>query len=218
MSDDRKFDEALAELRAGYNPPPETPVAEMWTVVRAGLPVGQGTPVRSLDEARSRRSRTPHRSFGWAVAAAAVLMFGVGIGRMTAPVAPDESTVASEPDRSLLMMAAADHLGQSESFLTVVRTEARVGTLDPEMVGWARGLLMQTRLFLDVTDRGAQPAFTELMEDLELILAQVVSVAEGGQADPDRTRTELDLALRGLEDREVMTRIQAASAPTLAGT
>ena len=217
MNDETNVDQVMAELRTRYNAPPPTPKDEMWRVIRAGLPVARTASVRSLEEARARRG-TPNRSFGWAVAAAAVLMLGIGIGRMTVPLSPMADSAAARPDQAVFMMAAADHLGQSESFLTVVRAEARAGTLDPEMVGWARGLLMQTRLFLDATEPGTQPAFRELMEDLELVLAQVVSVAEGGQVDADRTRTELDLALRGMEDREVMTRIQAASAPTLAGT
>lgn len=227
MSDEH-MDEHLSALRDGYNAPPETPREDMWAVIRAGLPIGRGgtadagESVVSLDRARETRRPASTRWVGWAVAAGAVLMMGVGIGRMTAPsppLAPSLAAGGSEvtADRSVLRAAAVEHLGRSESFLTLVRAEARAGALDPEVAAWAEGLLTQTRLFLDASD-GQDPAFQALMEDLELVLAQIVGVAENGTDDPARTRTELDLALRGLEEGEVMTRIQAVSGPTLAGT
>jgi hypothetical protein len=49
-----------------------------------------------------------------------------------------------------------------------------------------------------------------LLEDLELVLAQIVGVTEGGTTDGSRARTELDLAVRGLENGEMLSRIQAA--------
>lgn len=216
MTDDGRMDEALEALRAEYNAPPETPREEMWRTIRAGLPVPGDAEVVSLDTVRARR--TPNRSFGWAVAAAAVLVMGIGIGRMTAPGGPQAGAVDPDGRGEVFAVAAAEHLGHSESFLTLVRADARVGSLDPEMVRWAEGLLSQTRLFMDASDPAAEPTMRELMEDLELVLAQIVTVAANGGVDPDRTRTELDLALRGMEDREVLTRIQAVSGPTLAGT
>lgn len=217
MTDDRRMDEAVSALRAEYNAPPETPREEMWRVIHAGLPAPEAdTSVVSLEAARARR--TPNRSFGWAVAAAAVLVMGIGIGRMTAPGMPTGAALDGGARGEVLAVAAAEHLGHSESFLTLVRADARGGSLDPEMVRWAEGLLSQTRMFMDATDAAAEPAMRELMEDLELVLAQIVTVAEHGGVDPGRTRTELDLALRGMEDREVLTRIQAVSGPIMAGT
>lgn len=219
--DDGRMDPALEALREEYNPPPEVPREAMWTVIRAGLP---GQPdaeadVLSLDAAR-RRTQAPRRSMGWAVAAAAVLVLGIGIGRMTAPAGPAANVAesATSADAAVLRVAVVEHFDRSESFLALVRAEARAGALDPEMAAWARGLLSETRLFLDVSDRSEDPTVVDLMEDLELVLAQIVGVSEGGTVNAERVRTELDLALRGLEDREVMTRIQAVSGPTLAGT
>lgn len=216
MTDDRRMDEALAALRDGYNAPPETPREEMWQAVRSGLLAAQDPAVVSLDAVRARR--TPNRSFGWAVAAAAVLVMGIGIGRMTAPGVPMGAAGDAEDRGAVMAVAAAEHLGQSESFLTLVRADARAGSLDPEMVRWAEGLLGRTRMFMDASDPLEAPTMHELMEDLELVLAQIVTVAEGGGVDSGRTRTELDLALSGMADREVLTRIQAVSGPTLAGT
>lgn len=215
---DPRMDALIEALREGYNTPPETPRDEMWQVVRAGLAGATGAEVVDL-EARRRRRFGPRVVAGWAAAAAALVVLGVGIGRMTAPDG-EPAAVAHEiaPADGVVMRAAAlEHLGATESLLRWVRAEGRAGRLDPEVGAWARGLLTQTRLFLDAgvtTD----PAIVELMEDLELVLAQIVGVTEGTMDDGVRRRTELDLALRGLEDREVLTRIQAMSGSGLAGT
>ena len=47
-----------------------------------------------------------------------------------------------------------------------------------------------------------------LLEDLELVLVQVVGVTEHG-GDRARTRSEMNLALDGLKERDVLPRIQA---------
>jgi hypothetical protein len=57
-----------------------------------------------------------------------------------------------------------------------------------------------------------------LLEDLELVLIQIVGVAEAGSGDDARRRTELDLAISSLEAGEVLPRIRAALPPGLAGT
>jgi hypothetical protein len=229
MDEERIDPEVTEMLRGRYNAPQETPREEMWAVIQAGL-----TPratVHSLDEARARRSAPMRRPFGWAVAAAAVLILGIGIGRMSAPTtqgptgsnAAGTATTASStpgaPDRVVLRAAAVDHLGRTEALLTVVRADARDGKLDPAMGAWARGLLTQTRLLLD--SQGTQdPAMRDLLEDLELVLAQMVRVTHVEGADQARAQNEMNLALRGLEDRDVLPRIQAVvpAGSGLAGT
>jgi len=127
--------------------------------------------------------------------------------------APTPAQVAVATDPGPFRAAAVEHLEGSEALLTVVRSDARDGGLDPQLRSLAKGMLTQTRLFLDASE-GGDPELRRIMEDLELVLAQIVAVDQDGS----RTRTELELALDGLEDREVLSRIQTLSGAGLAGT
>ncbi len=228
MDEERIDPEVTEMLRGHYNAPPETPREEMWAVIQAGLE--PRATVRSLDEARARRVASTRRPLGWAAAAAAVLILGIGIGRMSVPGrqartstptvagAPSSSSTVG-PDRAVLRAAAVDHLERTEAMLTLVRADARDGKVDPALGTWARGLLTQTRLLLD--SPGTQdPAMRDLLGDLELVLVQMVGVTEVEGADRTRAQSEMNLALRGLEDRDVLPRIRAAvpAGSGLAGT
>lgn len=212
--------EVTEMLRGRYNAPPETPREEMWAVIQARLEPRTAT-VHSLDEARKRRRSVSWRPMGWAAAAAAVLVLGIGIGRMSAPLPETTAPVASAvaPDAGVQRAAAVDHLGRTEALLTLVRADARDGRVDPAVGEWARGLLSQTRLLLD-SPNTTDPAMQDLLGDLELVLVQIVRVTEVEGVDQGRARTEMNLALQGLEERDVLPRIQAVvpAGPGLAGT
>ncbi len=100
-----------------------------------------------------------------------------------------------------------------------MRADARDGRVDPAMGEWARVLLSQTRLLLD-SPNTTDPAMRDLLGDLELVLVQVVRVTEVEGVDQGRARSEMNLALQGLEERDVLPRIQAVvpAGPGLAGT
>ena len=207
-------------LYGQYNAPPETPREEMWDVIaariREGAAAASDNEVSMAAERRARRSWPAARS--WA-AAAAVLVVGVALGRATAPEPTDTSTAGSpvevpglddgvRPTSTALDFAAFEHLGRSESLLAMVRADAREGRVDPAVAPWARNLLMETRLLLDAR-RGVDPTLDGLLAELELVLSQIVGLTEAG-ADEGRMRTELDLTIGGMEEREVLTRIRAA--------
>ena len=208
-------------LYGRYDPPPETPREEMWSVIAARIheeaPAGSDDVVSLAAERRARRGWPAAR--GWA-AAAAVLAVGIALGRATAPAPTETATAVSpvegtpgfgsdvRPTATALDFAAFEHLGRSESLLAMVRADAREGRVDPAVAPWARNLLMETRLLLDAR-RGADPALDGLLAELELVLMQIVGVTEAG-ADEGRMRTELDLTIGGMEEREVLTRIRAA--------
>lgn len=209
-------------LREEYNAPPPTPRDEMWAALSAGLePRSAG--IRSLESARSRRWAALRRPLAWSAAAAAVLVIGVGIGRLTAPSpAPVAEAPVAAPgavDASILRVAAAEHLARTETLLRMVRADGRSGHVDPAVGTWARGLLTETRLLLDSSE-DQDPAMRDLLEDLELVLVQIVGVSQADGGDEARVREELTLALRGLEERDVLSRIQAVlpSGSGLAGT
>lgn len=216
MSDER-WEPWVKRLREEYNPPPEVPREEMWAAIRPAMRQASSD-VLAFQEARSRRMSLRRRPLAWATAAAAVLVLGFGIGRMTAPeAAVDEGlTVVRRP--SVARAARMEYLGRTESLLTMMRSDARTGTVDPGMARWAQGLLTETRLLMDMP-RTDDPTVGELLEDLELVLVQIVGVAEADD-DPARKRSELTLALEGLEERDVLARIQAVlpAGDGLAGT
>lgn len=216
-TDEERIDPELTEwLRDAYNVAPPAPGEAMWETIRPGL-TPRGATVYSLGEARARRAERS-RPLGWVAAAAAVLVLGIGIGRMSAPAVRPLASADEGPDAGLLRAAALDHLGRTESLLTLVRADARSGRIDPAMGEWARGLLSQTRLLLDSPDP-EDPAMRDLLEDLELVLVQIVGVTEHG-GDAIRIRSEMSLALQGLAERDVLPRIQAVMpvGPGLAGT
>ncbi len=243
--DERKLWERIG---VEYNPPPETPRDEMWGAIErrigsvddsssvgpvetgaAGASVGEST-VIDLEAARAQRiaAGTPepaHRlrpALGWAVAAAALLVLGVGIGRMSVSPATmagggadGGSGLASAPARAGNGLAARAHLGRTEALLTMVRADARDGRVDPAVGIWAEDLLAQTRLLLD-RPQGVEPGLQDLLLDLELVLVQVVGLAET-DSDDAQARTEVELTLKSLDEGEVLPRIQAQIPLSMAG-
>jgi hypothetical protein len=213
----------IRSLYGRYNTPPETPREEMWDAIVArireeGAPAAVDLVSPDISPAKSRARRRWPAARGWA-AAAAVLVLGIALGRATAPAPTEtagvpgviENTPAVDagvrPTPTALDFAAFQHLGRSESLLAMVRADAREGRIDPAVAPWARNLLMETRLLLDVR-RGGDPTLDGLLSELELILSQIVGVTETG-GDEGRMRTELDLTVGGMDQREVLTRIRA---------
>ncbi|HSR42153.1 MAG TPA: hypothetical protein VLL48_08280 [Longimicrobiales bacterium] len=225
MSAERPPDDELARLARAYNDPPDAPAEEIWVGVRRALaeegalePREGVTPIREGRE-RLRRARWlgPAR---WAVAAAALLILGIGLGRWSAVEGPTgaagtTATVAGPGPRDAarpLRVAASRHLSASETFLTVVRADARSGRIDPAISRWAGSLLSETRLLLD-SPVARDPEMTALLEDLELILMQVVQASESGEIDRERTRQELELLSRGIDANDMTVRIEAILPP-----
>jgi len=213
-----RTEEAMIDrVRSTYNVPGETPRDAMWEVVASRIDDGQVVDIATVRAAGD--TGVSSRWAGWAVAAAAILVLGVGIGRMTVPAGIE---VAVEPGSrqagsASLALAAQEHLGRTESLLTMVRADARNGTVDPATAGWAKELLSETRMLMDAPS-GSDAAVQDLLLDLELILIQIAWVGETGSMDEERARTELGLTLRSLEEGEFLPRIQAAMPPGMSGT
>jgi hypothetical protein len=255
MGADDRIDETIREAAAReYNRPPPTPREDMWASLEARLerreadapgvagPGGPGGPGRNgpaghatadvvpIERAARRRDEPGDgtRWMGLAVAAGAALLLGVGIGRMSAPAAPDATPVVASASEArpgapaeaggAVRTVTARHLAASESLLGFVQADARAGRFDDEVGRWGRGLLLETRLLLD-SEAGRDPALRDLLLDLEMILAQVAMLA--GTDAPERGREELRLIAQGLEEQQMMARIQTAlpaADATLSGT
>lgn len=188
-----RFDERLRAAARDYHQPPATPRDEMWTRIV--------TQRRRRREAR--RMITAPRWIAWGVGLAAVLALGVGIGRWTAregtsgSPAPGASTAAGGPGLAY-RVAATQHLSRTETFLT----DFRGAGLDPGFALSARQLLSQTRLMLD-SPAADDTRLRALLEELELVLAQIAQLAAGDSA-------ERNLIAQGLEQRGVLSRLRTA--------
>jgi hypothetical protein len=114
---------------------------------------------------------------------------------------------AAARSRTLYRLVAAQTLGQAEMLLTSFRAETRAGgTLDPQVITWAGDVLSSTRLLLD-SPAGRDPKLRPLLEDLELVLAQIVQLrgAPAGTAGGDA-----DLIDHALQQRDIMPRLRTA--------
>ena len=106
------------------------------------------------------------------------------------PVAPASRTErASRAGSAAYDMALGQHLGQSEAFLTLFRSSVRSGHVDPVAFAAARQLLSTNRLLLD-SRAGADPRSRQLLQDLELVLAQIAQLGAVGDSSDVHIVTE----------------------------
>jgi hypothetical protein len=200
MLDDR-LDDQLRDTAKDYNDPPETPRDAMWeriVAMRAAEKAEPPSPLRHL------------RPLRWAAGIAAVLALGIGLGRLsinTAPpvVAPAPVATAPAPrvSNAAYQVATAEHLSQSEAFLTLFRASMRQGGNERLASATARQLLATNRLLLD--SPAANDGRTRLLlQDLELVLAEIA------QLSPQPRSRDLDLITEGMERGGVMSRLRTA--------
>jgi len=220
---EERFEEFLRETASEYNEPPETPRDEMWARIEES---------RQVVPIEKAQRFTTTRWVRWGTGIAAVLAVGIGLGRLTAPGQPEttgsEPTVAGAPaggdgspaltagdagaERTpsrAVRLATASHLDEAATFLTVFRAQSREDGIDSSTAAWARQLLGSTRLRIDSRATAGNPQLRVLLEDLELVLAQIVQLgASGVETDLDET----EFIDHNLEQRQVMTRLRATLA------
>ena len=216
MTED-ELDERTREALRGYRVPPEPPLDEMWEQIEERH---FGAPVVSLVDRTESRGGVRRRRWltapSWGVVVAAVaasLILGVVVGRMSRGVAPviadngregqyDYWTANAEPYRQ----ATTEYLGQTVALLTALPAAARDGQPDARFVTQASDLLTTTRLLLDSPAAASDPRLKSLLEDLELVLAQL------SRLPSEHGGTELNLIAEALEQRDVVPRVRAAAA------
>ncbi|HEU4648283.1 MAG TPA: hypothetical protein VFS33_04435 [Gemmatimonadales bacterium] len=200
----------LQEAARAYHAPPPAPREAMWRAVGAGRQAAQVAEPAAPQPGAGRYVR-------WALAASVLLAVGVGLGRLTldrphvtrvnpaslppAPVARGSSAPMRESEA--YRVTAAEHLAQAEAFLTLFRTAVRGQDQERLASATARQLLASNRLLLD-SPAGADPRLKLLLQDLELVLAQIA------QLSPQRGREDLDFITDGLERGGVLPRLRAA--------
>lgn len=212
---------ALREAARDYNKPPElkgTDLDAMWTAIEAkaftadigGRVSDRDSSVRTL----ARRWFAPRS----VLPIAATLLLGVALGRWSvgAPndsAATDVSRRMTQADARLVpepyQATTSQYLGQTAALLVALPAEVRAGggRADTRFLGRAHELLLTTRLLMD-SPAASDARIRGLLEDLELVLAQVVRLQAGGA----QGRSELELIRQALDQRDVMPRLRTAVA------
>lgn len=185
-----RFEQELTRMAQDYHRPPETPRDEMWARITA--------------ERARRRDATKvvplRRWMTWSVAAAAVLVLGIAIGRYT-PRTNQPPTIAARSDSIAYRLAAAPYFTRTEALLTSFRAESRNGKVDADFAVQAQDLLVTTRLMLN-SPAARDPRLASLLQDLETMLVQIAQLPAGND------RNDVDLINQGLDQRSVMLRLR----------
>ncbi|HYK11021.1 MAG TPA: hypothetical protein VEV39_09490 [Gemmatimonadales bacterium] len=187
---DEKFEQELKRMAQDYHRPPDTPRDEMWSRIQAER-------ARRRDVKKVVSLRPWMR---WSLAAAAVLVLGIGIGRLSVktPVEPPAKTDSDIAYR----LAAAPYLTRTEALLTSFRAESKTGKVDKDFALQAQDLLVTTRLMLN-SPAARDPRLASLLQDLETMLVQIAQLPAGND------RNDVDLINQGLDQRSVMLRLRA---------
>ena len=179
------------------------------------------------DELAARRARK-RILFPWiqaGAAAAAVLAVGIGIGRMSKgperlPTTHVEAPAPGTPmTGDAYRVAVAQHLSRTETLLASFRADAAGGRVDASAGEWAGQMLSTTRLLLD-SPAADDPKLRALLEDLELVLAQIAALPRRTDTDTNANTTEVDMARRAVEEKQLLPRMQTlapAGSPAILG-
>jgi hypothetical protein len=214
MKEDR-FDELMRDAAETYRRPPQPDLEAMWeSIEREHF----GASARDGDPGRRRGARFIAKPW---IAIAATLVVGIGLGRAStklggasaapapAPVQVAAATPAPKTDSLTLAQPyeteTSRYLDQTAALLIALPAATRSGQMEAQLTTRAGDLLGRTRLLLD-SPAAKDPEMRNLLEDLELVLAQVVRLQNG------HSRTELDLINRALEQRDVLPRLRSAVA------
>lgn len=196
--EDPQFDAWLKDAAKSYHSPRPTPREEMW---------------RRIEAARRHKQVIEIRPWmRWALAAAAVLLLGIGIGRVSVKTPPrgvavvPHSVVADTIDalaNQAYQIAATQYLSRTETFLTAFRADANRSANTARLARQARDLLTTTQLMLD-SPAARDPRLRSLLEDLELVLMQI-SLLNPLEDDHDR-----DLITQGMNQSNVLPKLRSA--------
>lgn len=215
---DDHLDDLMRTARESYRVPPAADLDALWPRIeaehfvapRALAPVG--AEARVLDATPGRRQP--------AAGLAATLLIGVGIGRFTAtpiviapPMVGDLSPALTPTAGNVaepLQRATYEYVARTVALLdSLPRTRsARLGG-DARFVADAQQLLSTTRLLLD-SPAATDPKLRALLEDLELVLAQVASLRPAPRAD------ELTFIAEAMSERDVVPRLRTVAATYIA--
>lgn len=214
MHDDQKFDDFLRSAAKDYKAGSNARRDDVWAAIAPDVE-------RALTGKKSftlpRRRIATWTMIG--VGIAATLVIGIGVGRWTAP-SPVTRQVAIQPPSVIVEDSAAriahvrstaiEHLADAEVFLTAVRADMKSGRSEADRAERSRELLVRTRLLLGSTTN-ATPNVKRLLEDLELLLAEIAAMPQ--------SRSPLDQKLldESMREGNIIPRIRATLPAPQAG-
>ena len=120
------------------------------------------------------------------------------------PVSGDARDGARRTPGLQYAVATRQLLDRGESFLASVQADLASGAPDPETETWARSLLTRTRVLM-ASPAASEPETRRLLEDLELMLAQIVVTSATG--DPGEAR----ILGEGLNEGNLLYRLRSAT-------
>jgi len=126
-----------------------------------------------------------------------------GTGTLVAVSGPPATPTTDGIELVSYQVATEQHLQDTETLLTSFALESRDEQMNSRFAGWARGLLSKTRLLLD-SPAGEDPRRARLLQDLELVLAQIV------QLSPEAPASEREMVQGSIQSGLVMTRLRSA--------
>jgi hypothetical protein len=205
MTENERVDELMWRALREVDEPPPAPREEMWARIQAQRAVQRSSADVIALRPRVRRTWVP-----WSAAIAATLLIGIGLGRITSGTPGDAetqligATAQEEGVPTAYRLAATQHLERTEALLASLAVDARRDGA-AEVTTWARELLTDTRLLL--SSPAAEDAATRrLLEDLELVLAQISTIPSA------RAEEEVELIQDGINQSDVLLRLRAATA------
>lgn len=221
---DERLDELMAQAKHSYRVPADPPLDSMWArIEREHFDAGaddawmvQGSAARF-----PVRSRGLRRWMAPAAGIAATLLVGIGIGRYSAaPTSTDSDVLANLPvatdARQLqvagsvaepLQRATSEYIDETVALLASLRRDVRTSASpsSARFVAQATLLLGTTRLLLD-SPAASDPQIRDLLDDLELVLAQVAKLRSEPRAE------ELTFITEAMDERAVVPRLRTVAA------
>jgi hypothetical protein len=201
---EQDIERGLAELKETWRTPgTPPPLDRMWEEIER--------------EAFTSPARAPFRWVRTLLPLAAMLLIGFGIGqvapRLGRSVAgtPEETSAATPAQAASeappFVGIATDYLERVTALLVTLASESGRGQPAQYSASQARDLLATTRLLMD-TPYPVEPHLRALLEDLELVLAQIARLPARPSA-PD-----VYLIDQALDQREVIPRLRVYLAET----
>ncbi|MGH7593623.1 MAG: hypothetical protein ACRELE_07215 [Gemmatimonadales bacterium] len=199
--DDRQLDRWLGDAAERWRLPVDPPLDAIWTAV-------------AEDAFPPRRRRAP----GWGtvgMAAAAALVVGVLGGRFSnqramRPGSPAARGLSPQPALPVSMAgpdqrAMSELLGRTAVLLAALPEDNGSRDLDPGITTEGTRLLTTTRLLLD-SPAGRDARLHNLLQDLELVLAQVARL------EPRHNHDDMQLIQTALDEHDIVPRLRSAAA------
>ncbi len=198
--DDRELDELLDDASRHWRVPVDPPLERIWEAVAA--------------ERFARRHRSP-QWLTMAIAAMVALTVGVLGGRWSvrSPASARPTIVAATPDPLIVehagdipdQRAMGELLGRTAVLLAALPPDSASASIDPQIAREGARLLATTRVLLD-SRLGADTKLHNLLQDLELVLAQVARI------EPRHRANDMEFIQTALDEHDIVPRLRSAAA------